>query len=196
MNNGLIKLVTDSGEEYIELHAYYGAGWNLINKFAPGTGTTPEGISLIKIIYNTSEKVVVQVNRTYWHMWRGKPFVMVEHPNTDLSYTRKTCYTHDATTTTDPAADADISMADDFFCNIWSHGAEGTCATPDPADNYRLQIIQLYPTTIKSDYIPAVAATGLGWYDATETYTDPNGYLSLAQEFMTQTVQKIKYERP
>ena len=194
MNNGLIKLIPDSGDDYIELYAYYGAAWNLVNKFAPGTGTTPDGISLIKIIYNTSEKVVVQVNRTYWHMWRGKPFVMVEHPYHDLGYIRKTCYYHDVSTTTDPAADADITMEDDFYCNIYSKGT-GDCTTPDPADDYRLQIIQIDPTTIKSDYIPACGCTGIGWYDATETYTDPNGYLSIAQEFMTQTVQKIKYER-
>lgn len=183
LRNGLTRLtVTDDSV----LFGYWnGAAYVDLNEFV-----FPSAIKMVKAEYVDPATVKLRIDRTWWTMKQGKPYVYVKHPETAFDYIRRTCYYHDPGTTTDPAADANIAMETQYYCNIWNRGT-GSCATPSPADNYRLQILQKYSTTIKSDSIPAAALTGIGWYDATETSTDPNGYLSLAQEFWNDTWQSI-----
>lgn len=186
VKNGLLKLVTTStGVEY---YYWNGTSYTLLNTFVTGT------INLIKTLYSSPEKFVLQINKTKWTVWRGKPFIQIEHPETDLTYTLNTCYYHDTTTTTDPAANADISMLTSYTCQVWNKGS-GTCASPNPAQNTRLQIIQLVPTTIKSDKIPMAEITGIGHYDNTLASTSYNSALKLSQEFMVQTRQKLSLKQ-
>lgn len=175
--NGLIKLVsTSTGFSY---YYWNGSSYVLLNTFVIGT------INLLKILYSSPERVTFQANKTKWTMYRGKPFITVEHSETDISYTIKSCYYHDASTTTDPAADADITMSTQMYANVWSKGT-GSCASPDPADNTRLQIIKASPTTIKSDKIPMDNLTGIGHYDNT-VVSGYNLYSNLPLEWMVET---------
>ena len=112
----------------------------------------------------------------------------------DLGYTRRTCYLSDGTTTTDPAADASIVMNTDYYCNIWNRGS-GTCASPNPADNYRLQIIKTLPTTIKSDKIPSSSLTGIGVINNTEATNSYNHYANIALEWFIKTKQALQIKR-
>ncbi len=187
MDNTLVKLVTTASG--VEFYYNVGSGWVLLNTFTTGT------IGTLQMVYCSPEKCVLQINRSYWTMWRGKQFVMVEHPNNALGVTRRTCYDHDDTVSTDPAANADIIMQDLPYCNIWSRGT-GTCTTPNPADRYRLQIIKTTPVTIKSDSIPADTITGIGFYDSNIAEYNPNGALYNCMEFFTQPEQIITIKRP
>ena len=81
-------------------------------------------------------------------------------------------------------------MTNDWYCAVWDKGS-GTCATPNPANNYRLLILQEKPTTIKSDKIPACDLTGLGWYDNTKSSGDGNHYYSIAKEWVYRTNHQI-----
>jgi hypothetical protein len=182
VDNSLTKLVTTANS--VKLYGYNGA-WVLVNEFV-----FPANIKLIKALYVSPERFVFQIDHTIWTLERGKNFCRVQHPNTELSFTIKTCYYHDGVTTTSPAAEADITMLEGAFCNIWSKGT-GSCATPNPADNTRLQIIKLYPTVILSDAIPEDTVTGIGWYNATLDDDSSSSYVNIPKEFQLVPRQNI-----
>lgn len=186
MDNTLIKLTTIANG--VTFSHWNGTAWADLNTF-----TFPNDISLIKPFLVTPMVCTIQIDRTLWTMRAGKPHIWVKHPTTALGYTLKSCYYHDASTTTDPAADADITMATQFYTNVWSRGT-GTCASPSPSDQYRLQIISPEPRTIKSDSIPAAELTGIGVYDATIVSTSDDSYLYRAREWFNPTWQKIVLE--
>ena len=174
-HNGLIKLTTSTGTTPVLFSAYASpAGWLDLQIISPGT------IRLVKPLYISPERQTYQINDTKWTLQRGKQHVMVEHPDTTLTYTIKDYYDHDAATTTTPSADADITMATQFYCNVY-----------DDADNERFQIVQVDPVTIKSDSIPSADKTGLGWYDNTESSSSKNYYSAIAEEFMKQPYQRV-----
>lgn len=179
LHNGITKLefTTNSVKVY-----GYKAGWQLIDEFVIGT------INTLNALYVTSEKAIIQANTTKWTLERGRYFARAEHEDTDMTHNLKTCYYHDGITTSDPGANADITMATQNYVTAWNHGT-GTCASPTPADDNRLMIIKEDPTTIKSDKIYASILTGIGWYD--NTATGYNTASSIAKEFKTQTIQSI-----
>jgi hypothetical protein len=183
VSNGLLKLVTTLNG--VEFHYWNGTGYDKLNTF-----TLPSNISLIRPFQVTPWEFTLQLDRTYWAIRAGKPFTWVKHLNDPLGFTRKSCYYHDTTTTTDPIADADISMDDQFYCLVWDKGT-GTCSSPIPDDIYRLMIIKKDPTTIKSDSIPASSMTGIGLYNSTIASDNVNGYLSLAREWHKPTIQAL-----
>jgi hypothetical protein len=184
--NGLIKLevLTDG----VKFYYYNGSTYVELNKFTFGT------IGLVKTLECTPERYVFQTNRVKWTILQGKPFVYVEHSGVDLGFTRRSCYYSDGSTTTDPAADATIAMSTQYYCNIWNRGS-GTCASPSPTDNYRMQIMKTLPTSIKSDKIPASALSGIGFYNNTEISTSYNYYEKLALEWFTKTKQSLQIKR-
>lgn len=178
VKNGLVKLNCNENNNVV--FSYWdGSGYTELNEFNIGNSV----IDNVKPYYVSPDWSIIKINETYWHLFRGKQYVMVEHPYYNLYYLRKTCYDHDGTFTADPTASQVISMQSNFYCNIWDHGI-GTCSAPDPAQNTRLQIIQTQPTDIYSDKIPMTDRTGIGWYDAT---IDPpntwNGPVFNAREF-------------
>lgn len=161
-------------------------GWELQEEISIG-----ESLNQLKIEEINRELITLRINRTTWTMRRGDPVLKIQHPYNALDLTLATCYYHDATTTSAPAADADISMLVDNYCLKWDKGS-GTCASPSPSQDWRILILQTNPTTIKSDSIPATAETGIGIFDNRETPTDPSGYLGLAGFFVNRGRQKIK----
>lgn len=175
LTNGLIKLTTTpTGSTPILLSSYTSpAGWQDLQIIDPGT------ITLVKPLYISPERQTYQINDTKWTLSRGKQHFKVEHPYTSLGYTRLDNYYHDTTTTVTPGADTDISMTSQYYTNIYTDG------TPC------FQIIQIDPTTIKSDSIPAADITGLGWYDPTEASASPGYYSTVAAEFHKQVNQRI-----
>jgi hypothetical protein len=188
IDNDLVKLTTDSDGV---IFSYATAGtWVDLNEFKPG-----ETITTVEVDMNSPEMARMQVNQTYWTMQRGKPFVRVSHPYDDLTYTKKTCYLHDGSTTTTPADDSSISMTSNFYCNIWNCGT-GTCATPNPSDDMRLLVLQKEPTTIKSDKIPMCSDTGIGVFNSSTPSSDPDGYLFIAREFFKDVKQQVKIIKP
>lgn len=187
VENGLVKINYNSGVEF-----YYSTGgaYVLLNTF---TFSTP--LRLARPVEISPERVTIQLDRTYWTLERGKQFIRVEHPYDAIGYTRKTCYWHDGVTTTSPAADADVSMTTNFYTNIYSYGS-GTCITPSPSQDVRLQLLRTIPGPIKSDKLPAANDTGIGWYLNTITATDPNGSTYNAREFKIKPECVIKIRRP
>lgn len=187
MDNSLVKLITDATG--VNFYYWNGTAWTFGDKFTTGA------INYMKMVYCSPEKCILQINRSYWTMWRGKRFVKVEHPNNSLGYTLRTCYDHDGSVSTSPGANVDITMQTLPYCNMWNKGT-GTCTTPNPTDRYRLQIIKTTPCTIKSDSIPADTITGIGFYDSNISASAYDGSLYNAMEFFTQTEQIITLKRP
>lgn len=180
--NGIIKLTTTATG--VTLSAWTGAAYTDINTFVIGT------INVLKVIECSPMRFTFQANNTRWTLEMGKPYARVVHPTTDLSYTLKTCYYHDSTTSTSPGAAADITMLTLPYCYVWDKGA-GTCAVPNPADNNRLLILKQNMETIKSDSIPASNLTGIGWVLATEAASSHKDAIGISQEFFYKTRQAI-----
>ena len=172
MTNGLIKLTTSSNS--VAFSYWNGTAWASLNTFGVGT------ITYMQLKELTPEKITLCLNDTEWTLRRGRMAVDVSHPSTALTYTLKNTYVHDGTTTSSPSANADITMQSVFYSNVYNSG-----------DTYRMQIYQLYKTTIKSDSIPASVFTGIGFYDSTKASTSPDYYLNLPYEWLNQVVQRI-----
>ena len=185
VDNGIIKLTTTATG--VTLSAWTGAAYTDINTFVIGA------VTRLKVTECSPMRFSFMYNLTEWTLEIGKPYCRVSHPNTALTYTRKTCYGHDATTTTDPAADADITMLTVPYATVWSKGT-GSCAAPNPADNNRLLFLKQNMCTIKSDSLPADSLTGIGWVDATQNSTSYKDAISIAKEFRYKTRQAIVTE--
>jgi hypothetical protein len=179
VSNGLVKLVT--GEDSVTFQAWTGE-WTTMETF-----TLPTDILLMRPFHVSPNSFTLQLDRTFWTLHAGKPGIEIEHPYTDIGYTLHTCYEHDGATTTSPAADADIPMLTNFHTKIWDKGT-GTCTTPNPAQRYRLMILQQYKTTIKSDSIPANnGKTGIVFYDSNIADDAEDGSLFRAREWFRPT---------
>jgi len=185
VSNGIIKLTTTATG--VTLSYWNGASYTDLNTFVTGA------VTRIKVTECSPMRFSFMLNRTEWTLEMGKPYCRVSHPYTALTYTIKTCYGHDATTTTDPAAGADITMLTVPYATVWSKGA-GTCAAPNPADNKRLLIMKSIMSTIKSDSLPAADLTAIGIVDATETSASYRDAISICKEFGYNTRQAIVTE--
>lgn len=183
VSNGLVKLVTTANT--VQFYYWDGTHYALLNTF-----TLPNYIRLIRPDFVSKDVVTIQIDRTRWTLRAGKPGVEIEHPSTALGYTLHTCYEHDGITTTDPSANADISMLTAFYTKIWNKGT-GSCASPNPAQRYRMMIIQKNMTTIKSDSIPATEKTGIVFYDSNISDSADDGSLFRAQEWFRPTHQVL-----
>jgi hypothetical protein len=139
---------------------------------------------LIKPLYVSPERFVMQIDKTIWTLERGKQFARVQHPTTELGYTRGTCFYSD-NTNSNPSADTAVEMFFNSYCLIWNRGS-GTCDTPDPAVDLRLMIIKTSPTAIMSDSLLPDAMTGIGFFDSTLEGSDHNSYLNISREFFIQ----------
>lgn len=176
-HNGLLKITTSSETTTPVLLSVYAAtpgGWSDLQIIDPGP------VELVKALYVGPDRQTYQINDTKWTLSRGKQTALVEHPYTALGYTLSNYYVHDSTTTTTPSGDADISMSDLYYTNIYNS-----------TEQYRFQVIQVEPTTIKSDSIPAADITGLGFYDNNAAVGSYNRYDEVAGEFFKQPHQKV-----
>ncbi|WP_321422760.1 hypothetical protein [uncultured Methanobacterium sp.] len=114
LENGIIRarIVDDK----IQLHVYDN-GWELFEEISIG-----ESIDLVKIREINREIITLQINRTTWTVRRGDPVIRIQHSYNDLILGLKTCYSHDGTTTINPEAGDDISMASQSYCLKWDAG--------------------------------------------------------------------------
>jgi hypothetical protein len=184
VSNGLIKLYTDSNNN-INFQYWDGTQYVTLKQFNIGT------INYINPFYISSDRCIIQINGTYWWIFRGKPFILVNHPEDRLYFTRGTCYDHDGGFTSVGADNVEITMASQFYCNVWNMGS-GTCTSPVPDANYRLQIIKTDPKSIYSNYIPQDQYTGIGVINYTVTSeTNNNHYVKIAREFFNMVDTKI-----
>lgn len=186
--NGIVKLVTKA--DGVEFYYWNGSSYTLLETF-----TLPNDILLTRPFLVSPNVFTLQLDRTFWTIRAGKPGIEIQHPSTPIGYTLHTCYEHDGATTTSPAADADISMLTHFYTKIWNKGT-GTCASPNPAQRYRMMIIRNYQTTIKSDSIPATSLgddekTGIVFYDSNISDTADEGSLFRAREWFRPTRQVL-----
>lgn len=154
--------------------------WKLMEEIPIGDN---EPIRSIKIVEINREQISVQINRTTWTIRQGDPVVKIDHPYDDLKMLLGTSYYHDGITTNNPIANADISMQSQNYC---------IKTIADAPANLRTLLIQMTPTTIKSDKIPATQNTGIGVYDPNETPSSPSGYLGLVGWFVNRGRQKMK----
>jgi len=179
VKNGIIKLEpTDSGVNF-----YY---WDntlktyvLLNTFYVGD------IKAMKMTYVSPERCSFKINDTIWTVMRGKPFFKVEHPTTDITYTKANYYVHDGATASFPAPTDSITMGTTHYTNIYN----------STSDTYRAQIYQVNPTTITAATIPKVDLTGIGVYNNTELSTSYNHASNIAKEFLVhpRTSIGVKY---
>lgn len=184
VTNGIIKLVPTSNG--VEAYHWNGSDYALVDTF-----TFTHLTKLIRPFQVSPFEFTLQLDRSFWTLRAGRPSLWVEHEHDDIGYTLRTCYEHDGSTTTSPAADADISMDEDFFCKMWNKGT-GTCAAPNPTQRYRMMITQQYKTTIKSDSIPANhGITGIIIYDSNINDTARDGAIYRARELYRPTKQAI-----
>lgn len=166
-SNGLIKLdLTSTG---INFYYWNGSAYALLNTFTVGT------INTIKVREINSERAVIQINYTYWVLQRGKKHVLVYHELTDLGYTKKDYYYHDnglgvMAEENITGTSQDVEMTDWFYCNVYNTSGE---------DTYNLQIVKVYPQTIKNDNIPADEKTVIGWYHKGDTGYETSAKLAL-----------------
>jgi hypothetical protein len=103
VSNGLIKLVTTTNG--VQFQYWNGSGYVTLNTF-----TLPDSISLIRPWMVTPWWFVLQLDRTYWHIRAGKPFIWVKHEYDDIGFTKKTCVFHDDTIHCGLSDGADVSM--------------------------------------------------------------------------------------
>jgi hypothetical protein len=183
ISNGLIKIQPFATGVYL-------FAWDGSNYTGLAALTLPSTIKLIQPHFVNKDMFTLQLDRTFWTVRAGKPGVWIKHPVTPIGYGLNQCYYHDGATTTDPSAGADITMQDQFYCNIWNRGT-GTCASPNPAQIYRLSIIQQNPTTIKSDSIPATEKTGIIVYDTNILDTADDGMIYRTREWFKPTRQTL-----
>lgn len=169
VKNGLIKLTTNASSATPIALSYFVSGYTNFQNIGIGGA-----INTIKPLLISPERQTYKINDTKWTLFRGKPFVKVEHPTTNLSYTLSTYYVHDSATATAPGSGAPISMGNTHYTNIYNNNG----------DAYRTQIIQLNPTTIFSDSIPMANISGIGWYNFYSPSYNSGG--SIAAEFLVQ----------
>ena len=171
LKNGQTRLTfTANG---FTLAAYDSGQWNDVN-----TVVYPVAINLIKPIFISPERIVLQVNDTKITMLRSVRHVNIEHPNTVLSYTLMDRYFHDYALQSSPGAAADITMASvtlGYYAQVYNNASS----------TYQLSIGKTNPCTIKSDSIPADTMTGLGWFKSGDTGI--NAADKLIQEWYMQT---------
>jgi|GEM_PF-6308793 hypothetical protein len=181
--NDLIQIIpTSTG---IEIHRINGASFEKFFNVDIGP------ISFIKLLNKTPEELILAINRTKWILRRSEPFVYIKHEYNDLTYPKFSCCYHDGTPLEITADDQSISMSDTHYALFWDKGS-GTCANPNPAQNLRTMILQKYPTTIKSNKIPATSLTGIGFYDNTLPSSNQNHYSKLALEWLNPVNQRIR----
>lgn len=102
LTNGLVKLVPISTG--VEFYYWDGSAYVLLNTFTTGT------ITNLKPLYVSPERFTLQVNDTEWTLSRGKPFVYVSHPHTDISYVVGDVYYHDGYYNTPGTGGVDETM--------------------------------------------------------------------------------------
>jgi hypothetical protein len=178
LENGVTRLDIDLISNTISFYGFYSA-WEKINVFSIGE------LYEASIHNLSSEEVTIKVNNTYWNLKRGKPSLVVIHPQSIIEYMPKECYYHDDT---DKIASAeritgkskDIAMKKLFYCNVY-----------DEFSDFGMQILKNNPTIIKNDFIPPDSFTGIGWYYENET-EDDNKVLR-AKEWLIQPDTKINY---
>ncbi len=103
--NGIIKLVPTSNG--VEMYYWDGTSYILVNTF-----TFNHLTRLIRPYHVSKDVFTLQLDRTFWTLRAGKPFVYVEHPYTDISYTKMEgdgIY-HDGVLQNNLPAGADVSM--------------------------------------------------------------------------------------
>lgn len=106
--NGIIKLVPTSNG--VEMYYWDGTSYILVNTF-----TFNHLTRLIRPYHVSKDVFTLQLDRTFWTLRAGKPFVYVEHPNDDIGFTKNiSCY-HDGVINNGLAADADVSMLTQFY---------------------------------------------------------------------------------
>ena len=172
LKNAFTQLTFDADEVIIS--GWNAGAWHQVNKihFA-------DDIDFIRPLFINSERVVLQINGTKWTMLRSSPVVTVEHPNTELQYTRYDTHYHEGGTVGNPfGAGADVTMldvADGYWMTTYDAAA----------DTYQLLVVKKDPTTIKSNSIPADTKTGIGW--ALKGAAGIDTPASLAQQWYKQT---------
>lgn len=103
VSNGLVKLVTTV--DSVEFYYWNGSAYVLLNEF-----TLPQNISLIRPFHVTPWEFTLQLDRTYWTIRAGKPFIWVKHEYDDIGFTKTTCVFHDDIIHCGLSDDADVSM--------------------------------------------------------------------------------------
>ena len=176
VSNGIVKLITTSNS--VQFWGWNGTTYTMLDEF-----TFSNAIKLLKPIFVGPDRFTFQIDNTKWTMWRGKPFIQVEHSNDNLRMTLATTYYHDGTTTTSPAVGADITMQTQNYCTLINTG------------NYGVEIIKADPCTIKSDEIPASDLTMIGFFNNTVSTSSYDHYSKIPLEAMVHPIQRISIKQ-
>lgn len=151
LTNGLVKLVPIATG--VEFYYWNGSAYVLLNTFTTGT------ITNLKPLYVSPERFTLQVNDTEWTLFRGKLFVYVSHPYTELKYTVGDVYYHDGDYNTPGTGGVDETMLTQFYTivftpyNVFSKNVySGTDTLGDttgfrPQGSATIESSTLYPDT-------------------------------------------------
>lgn len=112
VSNGIVKLLPVATG--VEFYYWNGTAYVLLNTFTTGT------ITNLKPLYVSPERFTLQVNDTEWTLFRGKPFVYVSHPYTDISYVVDDVYYHDGVYNTPGTGDVDETMLTQFYTILFT----------------------------------------------------------------------------
>ena len=83
--NGLIKVTFDRIGHFIKLYRYDANHDNYVLCHVLKIDEIPD----IELYHYSDDKIVLNFGHTRWTIWRGHPFVQVEHPNTDLKFIKE-----------------------------------------------------------------------------------------------------------
>lgn len=78
ITNGLVKLTVSKKLKYINVQLFDNDKWEFITSFKLGK------IENVGIDYISSDKAQISISGTKWTIWRGRPFIQIEHANEDL----------------------------------------------------------------------------------------------------------------
>lgn len=117
--NGMTKIFADQYDNiFLQYYDSPANTWQTIEVFYIGD------ILYVKPFYISPEYCIIQINNTYWWLFRGKRHIMINHSDKDIRYSKKTLYSHDienlSGVTYFPADSSSISMVDDFYCNVYN----------------------------------------------------------------------------
>lgn len=149
---------------------------------------TPTNYNYLEMIEWNSNRVIIQVDDCFVYMWRGKPYFALYHRNSGWGYTYRSKQYFDNGTGYDEyelGVGANINIAGAFVANVY-----------ESESDYRLSFIKQFPTTIKTNSLPADYITGIGVYNKNKTLGNIDHWLSLGSEFMTHTQQPLRIIRP
>lgn len=187
LTNGLVKVMFSKSMKTINIF-YYDIFSDDVDKWIHIETFQLENMENTYVNEITQDKASISCGETTWTIWRGRPFVDVNHNIQDiLIHNVNDRYWHDngsgvGTEVTITSDDQELSLNNLFYLLYYNN-----------TDSYGLQVIKPDYTSIYADKIPRSSKTVLVPYKkVTHPYDEPS---SLAAEWLNMYEQRIEIMR-